>query len=155
MVGEEGEAARDQQRLQTGRLAGVHQGLCTRVELQAFVEYLLHGRHRHTLEQRDALAQALLVVADFTAHRRLGDGGHLSLAAGGIGDLVHALDVDQRRIHVERDEFEVAQAQRGGDVPGHEPGRQRCGHKKNGEGVRKGVIVLHRVLVRGHTACDA
>ena len=43
---------------------------------------------------QDAAAQALLVVGDLAAHRRLGDRRDLGLLAGHRRDLVDALDRD-------------------------------------------------------------
>jgi hypothetical protein len=40
----------------------------------------------------------------------------------GVGDLVHALDADERGVHVERDELVVGQAQRRRDALHDEAG---------------------------------
>jgi hypothetical protein len=61
------------------------------------------------LQQRHAPAQAFLVVGDLAAHGGFGDGGHLGLAASGIGNFVHALDVDQRGVHVKGNQLEICQ----------------------------------------------
>ena len=92
-LAEEGESARDQQRLQPGVLAGPDESLYTGVELQVARINLLQRGHRHAAQQCQAAAQAVLVVGDLAAHRRLGDGRHLGLAAHDLGDLVDALDV--------------------------------------------------------------
>ena len=109
---EEGEAAGDEQHLHADRLAGVDQRLGARVDAQAFDVHPLHVGHGHAAQQRHALAQAFLVVGDLAAHGGFGDGGHFGLAAGGVGDFVHTLDVDERGVHVERDELEVLEFQR-------------------------------------------
>ena len=75
--------------------------------MQALGVHLFHVRHRYPFEQGDALAQAFLVIGDFAAHGRFGDGGHLRFAPGGIGYLVYTLDIDERGIHVKRNQFEV------------------------------------------------
>src|SRR6185437_8308742 len=77
-------------------------------------------------EQRDAAAQALLVVGDLAAHRGLGDRRDLGALAGDLRDLVDALDGDQRRVHVEGDQAEVGQAQRRHDTANDETGRGAC-----------------------------
>jgi hypothetical protein len=120
--GKVGEAAADQQHLQPGRLAGQHQFGRAGVELQARTVDVRQVGLGHALEQRHAPAQALLVIGDLAAHRGLGDGRHLGLAPGGIGNLVHALDVDEGGVHVERDQLEVAQAQRRREALDHEAG---------------------------------
>jgi len=112
-VGEEGKAAGDQQHLQSGSLAGLHQFARTRVELQPLVVDALHVGQTHATQQRHALAQALLVVGNLSAHGRLGNGRHLGLASNCIGDFVHAFDVDQGRIHVERNQSEISQGAQG------------------------------------------
>ena len=75
-------------------LAGRHQFDRAGVELQALLINLVHLRHSHALEQRNAQAQALLVVADLTKHGRFGEGRHLGLATDGVSnfgpDLVEA-----------------------------------------------------------------
>ena len=115
-IGEESETAGDEQRLEACVLCGLHERLCTGVELQALIEHLVQGGDRHALEQGDALPQAFLVVGDLAAHRGLGDGGHFRLAAGCGCDLIDALDVDQGRVHVEGDELEVGEAKRRGEA---------------------------------------
>ena len=80
------------------------------IEPQALVVDLLQRVDRHAFEQRHAAAQAFLEVLDLAAHRGLGDGGDFGLLADRVGDLVDALDVDQRRVHVERDQLEVGAA---------------------------------------------
>ena len=90
--------------------------------MQALVVDLLHVRHRHALQQRHTLAQAFLGVGDFTAHGGFGDGRDLCFAARGVGDLVHALDVDQRRVHVEGDQLEVMQMKWGREATHREAG---------------------------------
>ncbi len=82
----------------------------------------------HALEQRDPAPQAFLEVGDLAAHRRLGDRGDLGLQAHGGGDLVHALDVDQRGVHVERRQAEVGQAQRRGEAADDEAAREVEAH---------------------------
>ena len=97
-------------------------------------EHLLHVGHRHAAQQRDALAQAFLVVGDLAAHGGFGDGRHLGLAAHGVGDFVHTLDVDERGVHVERDELEVLEVQRRREALNGEAGG------KFGGGSHPGII---------------
>jgi hypothetical protein len=100
-----------------------------RVEPQPLVVHLVHAGNAHALEQGHAPAQAFLVVGDFATHRRFGDGGHLGLAARRVGDFVHALDVDEGRVHVERDQLEVAEFPVGrGDVDNEAGGGFGGGH---------------------------
>jgi glucose-1-phosphate thymidylyltransferase len=115
-VGEEGEATADQQHFHAVGFAGVHQCFGTRVQTQTLFKHLVQGRFGHAFEQRHTAAQAVFEIGDLTAHRCLGDGCHFCLAACGIGDLVNALDVDERRVHVKRDEFEVLEFQGGGEA---------------------------------------
>ncbi|GAB1384230.1 hypothetical protein MASR1M50_25510 [Burkholderiales bacterium] len=126
-VGEVGEAARHQQHLQPRRLAGQHQLGGAGVQAQAGAVDLRQLVDRHAPQQRHAAAQAVLEVGDLAAHGRLGDGGHLGLAAHGVGDLVHAFDVDQRRVHVEGDQPVVGQAQGRLDAAQHQAGADLAG----------------------------
>ena len=92
-------------------LQAVDQSRPPGIDAQALHVHPLHVGHGHTAQQRHAAAQAFLEIGDFAAHGGFGDGGHFGLAAHRIGDFVHAFDVDQRGVHVERDELEVFQAQ--------------------------------------------
>ena len=111
-VGEVGESTGHQQRLETGGLGGVDQLLGAGVELEAIGEDTVEVFERHAFEQGHALAQALLVVGNDALHRGFGDGGHFGLAPNGVGNLVHAFDVDERGVHVKRDELEIREIQR-------------------------------------------
>ena len=71
---------------------------------------MVHVIQRHTLEQGHPLAQAFFVIGDLPAHGGFGDGRHFGFASGSIGNLIHTLDVDQSRVHVKRDQFEIRQA---------------------------------------------
>ena len=51
----------------------------------------------------------VMEVCNLATHGGLGDGGHFGLAAYGVGNFVHALNVDQCGVHVKRDELEVGQ----------------------------------------------
>ena len=51
---------------------------------------------------------------DLAAHRALGDGSDLRLDTEHVGDLVHAFDADQRRVHIHGDEPDTSQALRRG-----------------------------------------
>ena len=66
----------------------------------------------HAGEQRDPGIERGFEI-QFAAHRRLGDGGDLLLEAGVIGELVDALALDHRRIHV-GDDQRLAARGRGG-----------------------------------------
>jgi len=52
------------------------------------------------------------------AHRTGGDGGHLRLQALHVGDLVDALDGDQRGVHIGHDQAEIGKAALAIDVVG-------------------------------------
>jgi hypothetical protein len=123
-VGEEGEAAGHQQSPQARILATAHQLLSARVELQPAVVDLFQRCHGHPGQQGHAPTQAVLVVGDFATHCRGRDGCHLFLAAHRIGNLVHALDVDQRGVHVEGDQAEVRQGQRRREALDHQAGSE-------------------------------
>ena len=110
-VREEGKAAADEQGGHAHLLAGRHQIGRTGVQFHALVQNLFHAGHTHAFEQRHALAQAFLVVGDFATHGSFRNGGHFRLAAGGIGDLVYTLDVDEGGVHIKSDEFEITQIQ--------------------------------------------
>ena len=71
------------------------------------VVHLLQGTGVEPREQRDPLPQALLEV-QVAAHRRLGDPRDLGLAAGVRREHLDHLALDQRRVHVERDEAAIA-----------------------------------------------
>ena len=106
-VREKGEPTADQQGFQTCLLAGMHQGLSSRVQAQSFCIDLMQCHNGHTAQQGDALAQAFLVVGDLASHGCLGDGGYLGFATCGIGDLINALDVDECGVHVKGDQLKV------------------------------------------------
>jgi hypothetical protein len=121
-LAEEVEAARHQQRLQAGALARLHEHLDAGVELQPLVVHALQRAFGHAGQHRHAAAQAVFVVCDLAAHRGLGDRRDLGPAACDAGDLVDALDVDQRRVHVERDQLVVGQLQRRRDAAREQAG---------------------------------
>ena len=138
MFGEKGEAARDQQHLEAGLLAGLDQCLRARRELQALVAHAGHVGFGHALEQGHALAQAFLEVGDLTAHRGLGDGRDFGFLARGVGNLVDALDGDQRRVHVKGNELVVAQTQGRRGALDHQAGG------KFGSGAHCGAVECRR-----------
>jgi type I restriction enzyme M protein len=115
-VGEEGKATADQQHFHAVGFAGVDQCFGTGIQAQALFKHLVQRGFGHAFEQRHAAAQAVFEVGDLTAHCCFGDGRHLGLAACCIGNFVNALDVDERRVHVKRDEFEVLEFQGGGEA---------------------------------------
>ena len=78
---------------------------------------LVEHAHGETGEQRDAAAQALRKI-DFAAHRARGDRRDFRLDALHVGDLVDALDRDQRRIHVHRDDPHAVKPAIRGDKAG-------------------------------------
>ena len=96
-------------------------------ELQAFGQHAGHVRLGDSDQLAHALAQAVLEVGDFTAHGGFGDGGNFLLLARGVGDLIDALDGDQRRVHVEGDELVVSQLLRGVNAADHQAGSEFCG----------------------------
>ena len=116
-VGKKGEAAADQQDLQASVFADAYQFGRAWVELESFAKHLIHAGNAHTFKQRHAPAQAVLEVNNFAAHGRFGNGSNFGLSAHCIGDFVDALDVDERRVHVEGYQAEIAQFEVGqGDV---------------------------------------
>jgi hypothetical protein len=60
-------------------------------------------------ERRHAASQAFAVL-DLAAHRLRGDRRDLGLPPGEIAELVDALDGDQGRVHVHREQLEVGEA---------------------------------------------
>ena len=114
-VGEEGEAAGNQQRLGADASESGEHALGTGRESQALV---VHARERSRVEpreQRDAALETLAEI-DFAAHRALGYRGDLRLDAAQVGDLVDAFDRDQRRVHIHRHQPHALEAL----VVGHE-----------------------------------
>ena len=71
------------------------------------VDDLLQRDSRAALQQRDAAAERLLEI-QLAAHRALGDRPHLVADAGQPRELVDHLALDQRRVHVERDQPAIA-----------------------------------------------
>ncbi len=107
-LGEEREAARDQQRLQAGCLDRAQHRLAAHRDGQAFFIYPFERARVESLKQRDAADQAFGKF-QLAAHGRLGDCGHLWHETLHIGDFVDALDGDQGRIHVHRYQAEVTE----------------------------------------------
>jgi hypothetical protein len=64
------------------------------------------------LQQGHTAAQTVFEIGNFSAHGRFGDGGNFGLASCGVRNFIDALDVDEGRVHVKRDEFEIGQTQR-------------------------------------------
>ena len=124
-------------------MAGLHEFFDAGVELQVLRVHGFECRHRHAAQQCQAPAQAVLVVGDFTAHGGFGDGCNFGLAAGGGGDLVDTLDVDERGIHVERDELEVRQVQRRREAADEEAGLEFVGS----HGVRQPTTTGGRLVL--------
>ena len=67
----------------------------------------LHHAHVKPLQQRHTLGEALLKV-DFATHCACGDGFHLVAHTGTDCQLVDALGLDKRRVHIEADEAAAA-----------------------------------------------
>jgi len=107
----------------------------------------------HAAQQGHASAQALLEVGNLAAHGCLGDRCDFRLAAHGVGDLVHAFDVDQRGVHVKGDEPVVRQTQRRLDAAHGEAGGEFDGWG-HGAG-RKNEAAYLRPPPPGRGAADA
>ena len=122
MVGEIGETTRDQKHFHACCFAVLHQISRAWVQAQTLCQHLLHVGHRHTFEQGHALSQALFVIGDLTTHGRFGDRGHFAFATSCIGNLVDTFDVDQCRIHVEGNQFELQQGKWGSEALNGEAG---------------------------------
>jgi hypothetical protein len=97
--GEEGEAAGDQHAARAIGRHGAHQGPRAGIELDAFVEHPLQVAGRQALQHRHAFTQGGLEI-QLAAHGPLGDRRDLGLHAREIGQLVDALHIDDRGIHV-------------------------------------------------------
>ncbi|MCY1296529.1 hypothetical protein D9M70_459180 [compost metagenome] len=109
------ETARYQQCPDAQRLDGLQHAFGTRRQAQAFGIDAVEHAGVQALEQRHAAPQAFVEVGDLATHRGFGDGGDLGLEAAEVGDLVDALDRDQRRVHVHRHQPEVRQLASGRD----------------------------------------
>ena len=158
MVGEIGEAARDQENLHARSLAGPDQICRTRIQAQSRTQHLMHVGDFHALEQCHALAQALFVVGDFATHGRFSDGRHFCLASSGICDFVHTLDVDQGRVHVESDQLELGQSQGSSKTlngqAGGEFGRLSHGiNQINGENFRLASVAFAGPATKSRPDC--
>ncbi len=107
-LGKVGEATGQDGGTQAGVLAGFEQFAGAGREEQALAENT--GQHAGIQpgKQRQAAAQAFAVV-DFAPHGGFGHCRDLFLLAGEVGQLVDALDGDQRRIHVEADQAEIGE----------------------------------------------
>ena len=114
-VGEEGEAAGNQQRLGAGASESGEHALGAGREPQALVIDACQRSRVESREQRDATLKALAEI-DFAAHRAPGYRGDFRLDTAHVGDLVDALDTDQRRVHVHRDQPHALEAL----IVGHE-----------------------------------
>ena len=108
-VGEIGEAARDQKRLHARAPRRGDQGFSPGIEAKALGVDALERVFLEPRERGDPPLEALGPV-DLAAHGRRGHGGHLGLAPREVGDLVDALDADERGIHVHREQAEVGEA---------------------------------------------
>ena len=98
----------------TGRVEALEHLLGTRRKAQSLVVDTLQRLDRQTFQQGDAPGEAPAEV-DLAAHRALGEQRDLRLDAEQVGDLVDALDRDQRRVHVHRDDADVGEPPGMGD----------------------------------------
>ena len=121
-VREVGEAAGDEQRLQAAAPRGIEQHAGPGRQRDPFPVHALEHAFVQPGERGDALPEALRPV-DLAAHRRGGDRSDLRLASGEVGDLVDALDGDERGIHVQREHPEIREAAALRDEPPVERGR--------------------------------
>ena len=110
--GKVGKTARDQHRDDARRLERTDQLARTGVEPQPIAVHRVERVGAEAFEQGDAAIERLAKV-DFATHGRFGDLGHLGLFAALVGDLVDALDVDQRGVHVGHEQAEVVQTSAG------------------------------------------
>ncbi len=166
-IGEEGEAAGEERGHRArGAERREHAG-GPRREPQALVVDPRQIRHRQSGEERDSPGEALGEV-DLAAHRAVRDRGHRGLDAFHVGDLVDALDRDQRRVHVHRHHPDAIEPARRGDegrvatrrargidergigTAAEQPIRCGCAEADRHDGSRgsRGREALHRV------ACD-
>jgi hypothetical protein len=105
----EAEAARDEEGFQARSLARREQYFHAGIEPHLLVVNPLQQVAIDAREHGHAPAQALLVVGDLAAHRRLGDRRDLSTLAGIRGNLVKRFDVDKGRVHVNGQQPEVGE----------------------------------------------
>ncbi len=98
-TGEGGEAARHEDRPRAARAHRRDQSRRPRHQPHPLAAALVEHRDGHPREQRDAGIERGGEI-ELAAHRRLGDRGDLGLQPGIVGELVDALALDQRRIHV-------------------------------------------------------
>ena len=98
-LGEEGEAAGDQRGLRALSRHRPHQRPRARVQPHPLGVAAAEHARGQALQERDAGDQRRLEV-ELALHRRLGDRRHLRFQPGEVGELVDALDADDRRVHV-------------------------------------------------------
>ncbi len=108
-VGEKRKAATDEQYFESALPAGSHEVFCARIHLQAMLVDFLKCTRRHAFEQRNALSQTGLEVGDFSTHGRFCDGRDFCFFSGNVSNFVNALNVDECRVHVKGNQFEVCQ----------------------------------------------
>ena len=102
----EGEAAGEDRRLVAESPQGADQPLGAVGERNA-VDDLLQRPLGQAFQQRHAASERLLEI-ELAAHRALGDLPNFLAGAGQRGQLVDHLALDQRGVHVERDQPAVA-----------------------------------------------
>ncbi len=108
-LGKKGKATRYQDAVKARLFGGTDPLECARVGSQSLVQHLLQGAGGDVLQNGHSTRQALVEVLDLATHGGLGNGGDLGLLAAVIGDLIDALDVDDRGVHVHGQHREIRQ----------------------------------------------
>ena len=110
LLGEVGEAARQDRGLVTQALEFGEQGFGTFSQAQRSADGIQHA-YVQALEQRQALLEAGTEI-QLTGHRPLGNLADLLAHTGRLGQLVDNLGFDQGGVHVEHRQATVAAEQR-------------------------------------------